>query len=362
MKIYYHHVGQIGSEDFEKTVFKTIPNSFVRLHAEPEIRDDLGNALDKLFPSGYFNCWGVPSGAGKVIKNLSENDFVLLVKTLNEPNSIPVLCEVKLFWRIQLPILSHALWGDNNFPYIFFFDTEPLSFDWVTFLEEMDYKTNLNPRGQFSSVGDATLKKWRGANGYISHLRQSYGKAENLFSDVTISDVVTEPSFQYKNASSSKVNKEISVIRDEFLAYGDNPPLTQDEGFIPVQILARSSAFSILVRRAYGFRCAMCGTSAKGPKGESELDGAHIYPKRLKGADNVQNGLCLCKKHHWAFDVGWISLLEDYSLVINPNTPEHPDYSFIHECYGRKINLPINSDHWPHSVFIKAHQKLQQVP
>ena len=101
MKMYYHHVGQIGSEDFAKTVFKTIPNSFVRLHAEPEIRDDLGDALDKLFPSGYFNCWGVPSGAGKVIKNLSENDFVLLVKTLNLSGChSPVLA--------PLPVLAYS--------------------------------------------------------------------------------------------------------------------------------------------------------------------------------------------------------------------------------------------------------------
>ena len=360
MKLYHHHVGLVGSDDFGKTVFKAIPNSFIRLHAEKEVREELGDAVDKLFPSGYFNCWGVPSGADKVIGKLSEDDCVLLIKALNAPDGIPALCQVKLFWRVQLPALSKSLWGDDKFPYIFFFETEPLIFDWITFLEEMGYKPNLNPRGQFSSVSDGSLKKWGGAAEYVSHLRRSYAKEANLFSDVSPIDVATEASFQYTNMGSSQVNKEISAIREEFMTYPGSPPLIQEAGFVSVQALSRSSAFSVLVRRAYGFRCAMCGAGAKGPNGESEVDGAHIYPKRMKGSDDIRNGLCLCKKHHWAFDVGWISLSENYTLTVNPETPKDPDYSFIHMCHGKKLNLPINPDYWPHSVFIEAHLKMQQ--
>jgi predicted restriction endonuclease len=42
--------------------------------------------------------------------------------------------------------------------------------------------------------------------------------------------------------------------------------------------------------------------------GKPEVQGAHIYPKGRDGSDDLRNGICLCRRHHWAMDAGWISI------------------------------------------------------
>jgi 5-methylcytosine-specific restriction enzyme A len=115
MKLYYHHVGVEGSTtDFPKTVFSELPLSIVEDSIPTHIvqREDILRELAASFPTGHFNCWGVPSGARSVIKNLSPGDAVLLIATTSKNGEIPALCEVKCFWSIHLPELSNALWGE----------------------------------------------------------------------------------------------------------------------------------------------------------------------------------------------------------------------------------------------------------
>lgn len=99
MKLYYHHVGKKGAdEDFKKTVFARVPISLVESSVpndEPD-KTPLLSELNEKFPIGSFNCWGVPSGAASVIKNLSVGDAVLLVETASEyGGNIPALGVVK---------------------------------------------------------------------------------------------------------------------------------------------------------------------------------------------------------------------------------------------------------------------------
>jgi hypothetical protein len=65
VKLFLHHVGQEGAEeDFKKTVYKDISIETVESNvpaSEPR-RDELLNELRQEFPSGFFNCWGVPAG------------------------------------------------------------------------------------------------------------------------------------------------------------------------------------------------------------------------------------------------------------------------------------------------------------
>ena len=67
---------------------------------------------------------------------------------------------------------------------------------------------------------------------------------------------------------------------------------------------ARSAAFRVAVRRAYGFRCAVCGLGLRSLRGEPEVEAAHIYPRSRNGSDDPRNGIALCQHHHWCFDRG----------------------------------------------------------
>ena len=106
----------------------------------------------------------------------------------------------------------------------------------------------------------------------------------------------------------------------EALRFQVDPPLLLIENVDPEDISLRkrtvkewkrwanargpaSARFKQQVRRAYNATCMVCGahyppTSYNSTPG---IDAAHILPW-LEELDEVFNGLCLCKTHHWAFD------------------------------------------------------------
>ncbi len=66
---------------------------------------------------------------------------------------------------------------------------------------------------------------------------------------------------------------------------------------------ATARAFSNLVLNAYHRRCAFCGLKLSGLEGvTSGIDAAHILAWSSYDLDVLQNGIALCKLHHWAFD------------------------------------------------------------
>ena len=100
---------------------------------------------------------------------------------------------------------------------------------------------------------------------------------------------------------------------------------------------AASAKFREAVRTAYNSTCAVCGkhfpptTKSRTPG----VDAAHILPWADYDLDEVSNGICLCKSHHWAFDEGLIRIrFEDGEYLIEvPKdireaiAKEHPKFS-----------------------------------
>ncbi len=81
--------------------------------------------------------------------------------------------------------------------------------------------------------------------------------------------------------------------------------------------------FRKLLQDAYDSRCVFCGLRL--PKNEvcayPGVDAAHILPWAKYDLDVVQNGLILCKLHHWAFDqqVLVLTYSSDQYLVTLPH-------------------------------------------
>lgn len=73
---------------------------------------------------------------------------------------------------------------------------------------------------------------------------------------------------------------------------------------------AKSARFRQDVRRAYKSTCIVCGLHLPPTTFNSVagVDAAHILPWADYDLDEVSNGVCLCKHHHWAFDEGLIIL------------------------------------------------------
>jgi hypothetical protein len=357
VRLFFHHVGQKGAdEDFKKTVYKDISIETVESNvpvSDPH-RDELLNQLRQEFPTGLFNCWGVPAGAKSVIRQLAAGDFVLLVHSATEYGEVPVLCRVQVFWPDELRVLSFALWGNDKYPYIFFFRTEKLTLSWPEFREHLSYRHNFDPRGNFYSVASHRLDNFGGVGAYVEGLRHNYTEG-GLYAPITKEELLELDGGEHLDEA--EVNQALTSDEVEL---EETPSLTEEGNQEPrqVSLKPRDAKFRILVRRAYGSKCAVCGSGLHSPQGEPEVQSAHIYPKKRKGKDHPQNGLCLCRRHHWALDAGWMSLSDDYTILVRHDLPEQEDYEFIRKYAGTKILLPADEKAAPHPVFLQAHREL----
>lgn len=133
------------------------------------------------------------------------------------------------------------------------------------------------------------------------------------------------------------------------------------------EISIRKRGFRQAVIEAYDFKCSVCGLKINSPKRSIwEVEAAHIVPHSSKGKDDVLNGIALCHLHHWAFDVGWFSVLDDYTIRVSPEADNLKEefgkignYDFIKSFAQsvQKISLPSHENIYPHLNSIKWHRE-----
>lgn len=139
-------------------------------------------------------------------------------------------------------------------------------------------------------------------------------------------------------------------------ALNREPQLTDDsETYTESRRRARDSAFSELVRQAYDETCAICGSRRETPSGNPEVEAAHIYPKREDGADDMRNGVALCKLHHWAFDNGWLAISDEHEVLVK-DAPNRDGYDEFKQLKGDSLNLPDIDEAEPRPLFLEQHR------
>lgn len=129
----------------------------------------------------------------------------------------------------------------------------------------------------------------------------------------------------------------------------------------------RSRAFKQAVREAYNFKCAVCGLKIYSPNALLwEVEAAHIVPHSANGKDDILNGLALCHLHHWAFDVGWFTIEDNYKVLVSRKTKDLPadfgklgNYDLMRQLSKENllISLPREHDIYPHPAAIQWHRE-----
>jgi hypothetical protein len=129
----------------------------------------------------------------------------------------------------------------------------------------------------------------------------------------------------------------------------------------------RTRGFRQAVIEAYSCRCAVCGLKINSPDTLSwEVEAAHIVPNRYKGRDDIFNGIAFCRIHHWAFDVGWFTLLDDYKIQTSSQLSHLPmdfgkvqGYDFLRAFVNKskEISLPGSHEIRPHQNAIRWHRQ-----
>jgi hypothetical protein len=129
----------------------------------------------------------------------------------------------------------------------------------------------------------------------------------------------------------------------------------------------RVRGFRQAVIEVYDFRCAVCGLKINSPDSVWwEVEAAHIVPHGSFGRDDLFNGIALCRFHHWAFDVGWFAVLDNYKIRLSSKLSHLPsdfgrtgEYELIRALAKRStsIRLPSRREVYPHINSLRWHRQ-----
>jgi putative restriction endonuclease len=122
--------------------------------------------------------------------------------------------------------------------------------------------------------------------------------------------------------------------------------------------IVRDAAFRRIVVSAYEYRCAFCELQVLNSLNQHIVDGAHIKPFSQFRDDRFDNGLSLCKNHHWAFDRGWFTVDDDYRIVVsNDLREESPHARTMRDFHGQNIILPAQQSYLPRIEALHWHRE-----
>jgi len=263
MQLFFHDVGLKGAtRDFPKTVFGNVSISMVEKHAPAALKTEMLSTLQQLFPNGQFNAWGVPSGAASVVSRLKTGDVMLLIRTTGGDGDIPALCIVKAYWQQEMSDLSNALWGDAHFPYIFFFNTEPMFLTWKQFKQDVGYAMNFRPSGQVYRVNQDRFSAFQDPRGYLTYLLAGkYMDTESLISQLPF---LLTPTADTEYFEGKRLTKERSYF-------------------------SRNAQLVEHAKATYGYTCQVCNFNFEekyGELGAGYIECHHLNP--LSERDDVE--------------------------------------------------------------------------
>lgn len=122
--------------------------------------------------------------------------------------------------------------------------------------------------------------------------------------------------------------------------------------------IVRDGAFRKIVVASYEYRCAFCGLQILNSLGQNIVDGAHIKPFSQFRDDRIDNGLSLCKNHHWAFDRFWFTIDDDYAIVVSEDLREDsPNAKPMRDFHGESIRLPAQERCYPRLDALQWHRE-----
>ena len=139
---------------------------------------------------------------------------------------------------------------------------------------------------------------------------------------------------------------------------------------------ASAASFRSAVMEAYGSSCMFCGLelpSLPNRKIGAGCEAAHILPYSEFDNDEVPNGLCLCRIHHWAFDNFLLVVktkelkwgFQRYRVALSSSAQHLPGSSrnYLKRVVGeiRRNRLPEDRNIWPSPEYLELLYRINGV-
>jgi putative restriction endonuclease len=150
----------------------------------------------------------------------------------------------------------------------------------------------------------------------------------------------------------------IELAEKEVEISADIPNFDTEPKFYLRKSPVRNAIFRKAVVEAYDYRCAFCRLKVMRTLTQNIVDGSHIKPFSQFYDNQVDNGISLCKNHHWAFDQGWFSIDDEYRIIVaNDLEEESPNAKPMKDFHTKRILLPRYEKYLPKQESLQWHQQ-----
>lgn len=191
---------------------------------------------------------------------------------------------------------------------------------------------------------------------------------EYAFLDSQLFDLLADSIFRQELVDTlvavwfSANKKELEDILQVNREFHDSPLFDldntdKDQKTVLRKSVIRNAFFRKAIVHIYDYRCAFCRLKVTREINQNIVDGAHIKPFSEFYDSKIDNGLALCKNHHWAFDRGWFSVDEDYRIIVASDFKEEsPNAKPMKEFHQEMIFLPNDEIYYPSREALQWHR------
>ncbi|MCX8178385.1 MAG: HNH endonuclease [Candidatus Aenigmarchaeota archaeon] len=250
--------------------------------------------LNKIFPDGKINVWGLTPGEQNKTKweNLEEGDIVIFVPS----RDIALLARV--VYKIRNKDLAAYLWGTDKergsfetWELIFFIKIEKsLEIDKRTFLTELlGYNENDVLMGS-RRITNRIIENFGSVNNFLDIIDYFNVNENQIKSDIE------------EELIESEFKKNLNVLKDKLEKTPPEVKFIEYKG----KKITRSVAVKFLVKEISGYKCEACGFTFEKKNGELYVECAHIKPLSKSYLDSPNNVAALCPNCHAMLDKGSI--------------------------------------------------------
>jgi putative restriction endonuclease len=120
----------------------------------------------------------------------------------------------------------------------------------------------------------------------------------------------------------------------------------------------RDPNFREMILRIYQHRCAICGWDGILDNASLAIEAAHVRWHAAAGADDADNGLCLCTFHHKALDRGAIGLGDDHRLLVSQHVRGSKGINeWLLQYLGQRVSPPLKGEPPPSTGNLAWHRR-----
>lgn len=155
-----------------------------------------------------------------------------------------------------------------------------------------------------------------------------------------------------------QVNQDLIELAEKEVEISANRPnFDREPRFYLRKSPFRNAIFRKAVVKAYDYRCAFCRLKVIRNITQNIVDGSHIKPFSKFYDNQINNGISLCKNHHWAFDQGWFAIDDNYRIIVaNDLEEESPNARCMKDFHSETILLPASDQDLPRLESLEWHR------